>query len=131
MKIFTKWKKLLLVIIFMETNASIAQTADHSENPTYYLTNTWIVEKITINDSIVSFGNCIQFFHAEKKSGFFCGETNELIIDGIWTISDRQLIVKNSKEDKIYFIIKKDANFMQLEYILGNKKFELYCIWKT
>lgn len=129
--ISTKLKLLLLVFIYSKISFSTAQTGKQYNNPFDYLSNAWIVEKRTLNDSIVSFDNCIQFFHDDKKSGFFCLETQELQIDGVWSINKQQLKVKNLMEEKIFTILRKDANFMQLEYWVGSNKVQLFCRWKA
>lgn len=121
---------LLIFVIFLKSYSSIAQTKVPLENPSYFLTNAWIVEKITLNDSIISMNNCITFFHKEGKCGSYCMETNTLTIDGNWKITDAELVVKGAKEARNYNILNIETNLMLLEYFVGLNKIQLYCILK-
>ena len=123
--IFLKAFIIALMFIHRESKAQ----ADPDAILKKYMTNSWIVVKATIDDSMVSIP-CIMFFHKEGKYGAFCKETNEIIVSGKWAIKGNKLIADEHEEKIEFNVLEKTTTTITIQRILKGQSITFYCEWK-
>lgn len=99
-------------------------------NTNKYLTNSWIIVKTAINDTVVKLTNCTNFFHQTGEYGIFCSDANEFQLLGQWSYAEDKLIIRQRENSTQYKILEKTNNSMILESVTKEKRLITYCEWK-
>jgi len=97
-------KNFKIIFIFL-----ILTSFSNIDVPEYYK-NSWKLEKIDYPNKLpIKQFESVWFLTVDGKTGDFNNTSKEIIINGSWTKTDKNLVIKKNKEVTEYHIISWDS----------------------